>query len=486
MMVFCSPLFLFLFLPLVLAINFVLPPRGRNVWLLLMSLLFYAWGERAFTAVMLISILFNYSLVLAAEPLRRRGRQTLVITVAVVVNLALLVVFKYANFLCDNLNVLLVHLHLDPIQLKPIHLPIGISFFTFHALSYVVDVYRGRTPAQKNPIDFGLYITLFPQLVAGPIVRYSDIARQLSRRRITESLFAQGVRRFVSGLAKKMLIANTVGAVADRVFGLPSDQLSMAVAWLGAVCYMAQIYFDFSGYSDMAIGLAAMLGFTFKENFEHPYISQSITEFWRRWHISLSTWFRDYLYIPLGGNRVGPVRLGLNLLTVFLLCGLWHGASWTFLIWGLYHGLFLILERGPLGGLLDRLWVPLRHAYALLVVLVGWVFFRATTIESAGCILNAMIGRVHPGLFTPYVGELLLPDVALALAAAVLFSCPVARWFAILQRRLLFLVRHTHLRWNVIRGTFLTADLVTFALLLVASYAEVAATTYNPFIYFRF
>ena len=486
-MVFCSPIFLFIFLPFVLAINFALPPRLRNFWLLAVSLFFYAWGEKTYTLVMLFSILFNYALVLIAEPLRRRGHQYLVITVAIVVNLGLLVAFKYANFLCDNLNVALHWLHLGKVHLRPVHLPIGISFFTFHALSYVVDVYRGRTPAQKNPIDFGLYITLFPQLVAGPIVRYSDVASQIARRHVTESLFARGAWRFVCGLAKKMLIANTLGHVADQVFHLRTAELSASVAWLGAVCYMAQIYFDFSGYSDMAIGLAAMLGFSFKENFEHPYVSQSITEFWRRWHISLSTWFRDYLYIPLGGNRVGPVRLGANLLTVFLLCGLWHGASWTFLLWGLYHGLFLVLERGGLGKALERAWAPVRHVYALLVVLVGWVFFRADSLAGALNMLDAMTGLAAPATANaPIVGEMLLPAVVLALAAAVIFACPVGRLFSYVQWRVLFHVRHLRLLWAMARGGFAGVQMTVFVILFLASTAEMAATTYNPFIYFRF
>jgi alginate O-acetyltransferase complex protein AlgI len=257
-----------------------------------------------------------------------------VIGLAVLANLGLLGVFKYANFVIDNLNLLLADIGISPVHIQAVHLPLGISFFTFHALSYVIDVYRREVPALKNPIDFGLYISFFPQSIAGPIVRYNDVADQLKERTITLEGFAQGVRRFIIGLAKKMIVANTLAFPADAIFGLPADELTWRVAWLGVICFTFQIYFDFSGYSDMAIGLAKMFGFQFKENFNYPYISQSITEFWRRWHISLSTWYRDYLYIPLGGNRFGSARTYFNLVTVFFLCGLWHGASWAFIFWG--------------------------------------------------------------------------------------------------------------------------------------------------------
>ncbi len=489
-MVFCSPIFLFAFLPVVLAVHFLLPRVLRNTWLLFASLFFYAWGELGYTVVMLGSILFNYALVLAAEHFRKRGYERVIIALAIVVNLGVLIAFKYAYFLAANLDVVLSLCHLRQIKMEPLHLPIGISFFTFHALSYVVDVYRGRTPAQKNPIDFGLYITLFPQLVAGPIVRYTDVAAQLAQRAVTDSSFAGGVRRFIFGLAKKMLIANSLAAVVDHVYGcetfapLLANEMTFGAAWLGSICYMLQIYFDFSGYSDMAIGLAAMLGFTFKENFEHPYIARSITDFWRRWHISLSTWFRDYLYIPMGGNRVGPVRLGFNLLTVFVLCGLWHGASWTFLLWGLYHGLFLVLERFGLDKVLDRFWSPLRHVYTLLVVLVGWVLFKATNLVQAGRVLKAMIGLGAAN--GPYLVELLPRDAALALVLGVVFACPVLAWLERWQLRLMFFLRGIWSGPAVLRGAFVLAELATLSILFVASIAELAATTYNPFIYFRF
>ena len=294
-----------------------------------------------------------------------------------------MIVFKYADFLVGNLNALLGPLRLAPLSLPGIALPIGISFFTFQALSYVIDVYRREVPVQRNPFDLGLYIALFPQLIAGPIVRYHDVARQLVERVVTRQGFAYGVERFVVGLGKKVLIANTLAVQADLIFAIPADQLTAPVAWFGLVCYTLQIYFDFSGYSDMAIGLGYMFGFRFLENFSHPYVAQSITEFWRRWHISLSTWFRDYLYVPLGGNRGSALRTYRNLVLVFFLCGLWHGASWSFVVWGLLHGFLLVIERMGLGRLMARWPRALRHAWTLFFVMIAWVFFRADSLPQA-------------------------------------------------------------------------------------------------------
>jgi alginate O-acetyltransferase complex protein AlgI len=343
----------------------------------------------------------------------------------------------------------------------------------------VVDVYKGNARAERNLPRFALYILLFPQLIAGPIIRWRDIAAQLSQREARLADFAYGVRRFVLGLGKKVLIANTLGAVADRIFALPTAELTTPLAWLGLVCYTLQIYFDFSGYSDMAIGLAHMFGFRFKENFNYPYVSQSIQEFWRRWHISLSAWFRDYLYVPLGGNRVATRRVYLNLVTVFFLCGLWHGASWTFVVWGLYHGVFLVIERLGWSTVLARLPRPARHVYALLVAIVGWVFFRADTLSGAAGMLRAMAG-FSPALPTAYgVGWYLTPEVALAMAAGVAGSAPV--WPVIAAR----LAQPSA---DGARFGPLTSAL-TFAVLAAVfggCAMLIAAHTYNPFIYFRF
>src|SRR5262245_50332754 len=370
----------------------------------------------------------------------RVTRAKMVLASAIVVNLLVLGFFKYANFFADNVNTLFLALGVNPILVPRVLLPIGISFYTFHAISYVVDVYRGDAIAQKSPVHAALYLLLFPQLIAGPIIRYRDLADQLAKRTVTIDDFAYGVRRFVIGLGKKVLIANVVAAPADAIFAMPLAQLSAGHAWVGLVCYTLQIYFDFSGYSDMAIGLGRMFGFRFPENFRWPYVARSVQEFWRRWHISLSTWFRDYLYVPLGGSRVTPARMYANLVTVFFLCGLWHGASWNFVIWGLWHGAFLVVERllatNPRKHETTKLnqrahespetfsrfrgfEVSWRHAYTLAVVMIGWVFFRAETLPGAFAFLKAMAG-VHPALPAPLtVRWFLSNDVLLAIAAGV-------------------------------------------------------------------
>ena len=386
-MLFTEPTFLFLFLPVLLALYFATFRREHGSygnWLLLVaSVIFYATGGGAFTWLMLASIAFNYFMAIAVDRHRDRPSARPILAVAVGVDLLVLGVFKYANFFAGNVNTLFLVLGVHPIVVPRILLPIGISFFTFHAISYVVDVYRRDATAQKSPVHAALYLLLFPQLIAGPIIRYRDIADQLARRVVSLDDFAYGVRRFVIGLGKKVLVANIVAVPADKIFAMPFAELSAAHAWLGIVCYTLQIYFDFSGYSDMAIGLGRMFGFRFPENFRWPYVAQTVQDFWRRWHMSLSTWFRDYLYVPLGGSRVSPARMYRNLVTVFFLCGLWHGASWNFVIWGLFHGTFLVVERVGLAAAIMRLPRPVRHVYLTLVVMVGWVFFRADTLPGA-------------------------------------------------------------------------------------------------------
>jgi alginate O-acetyltransferase complex protein AlgI len=485
-MLFSAPVFLFLFLPVLLALYFLSPRPLRNLLLLVASLLFYAWGEKKYILVLLASIAFNYAMGLWLDRLARAGARRRAVCLAVAVNLLLLAAFKYAVFLVANLNGLLAAAGCGTLPLPKVHLPLGISFFTFHALSYVLDVYRGEVRALKNPVRFALYISFFPQSIAGPIVRYGDLAKQLFHRTVTQERFADGARRFVFGLAKKMLVANTLAVPADALFGLRGEALTAGLAWLGAVCYTLQIYFDFSGYSDMAIGLARMFGFDFKENFQYPYVARSVTEFWRRWHISLSSWFRDYLYIPLGGNRRGTARTLVNLVLVFFLCGLWHGASWTFVCWGLYHGGFLVLERTRLGRWMEAVPAPLRHAYTLLVVVVGWVFFRATTFENGLSVLTAMagLGDASAVEFTPAV--YLNRDVVLALVAGVLFSAPVlpALGRARLAERLL--ERGRPRLASGVEVLSACASVATFAVLLFTSAMQLAAGTHNPFIYFHF
>lgn len=472
-MVFSEPLFLLLFLPVLLAGHFLVRGRARNLVLLAGSLVFYAWDERVWVLVMLSSIGFNYVLGRGVDKRRgsRSGRGLLAL--AIVGNLGALIAFKYANFLADNLDLMTAAFGFPPLDLQPIHLPIGISFFTFQALSYVIDVHRGQAPVQRNPLDLALYISLFPQLIAGPIVRYGGIAGQLRERVIDAQGFAQGVERFTIGLAKKMMIANPAGAIADSIFAVAAEDLSSPVAWLGIVCYSIQIYFDFSGYSDMAIGLGRMFGFRFPENFNYPYVSSSITEFWRRWHISLSSWFRDYLYIPLGGNRVSLGRTYANLLIVFVLCGFWHGASWNFLIWGLAHGALLVLERSGFSKVLDRLPAVIRRGYVLLAVMVAWVFFRAETLPEAFVYLGAMFGSGNSGVGNP-IGFYVNSWTLIVLFAGVIGSGPFVPW-----------IRgeaSTRLGAAYASGIWVTL----ISVLLLGSLMFMAAGTYNPFIYFRF
>ena len=499
-MLFSSALFLFLFLPVVLAVYYLLDRRFHNVVLLVASLVFYAWGEKLIVGVMLLSIVANYLFGLWVDRARGRGGKA-VVFLAVVFNIGLLALFKYSDWLWDLISSSLLALGMiaEPLaQLGSflphdspwravfltengrIRLPIGISFFTFQALSYVIDVYRRDGGVLKNPLDFALYKALFPQLIAGPIVRYCDVEAQIRSRATTRASLVLGVQRFVIGLGKKMLIANVAAKVADQVFAISPAELTPAVAWLGIVCYTLQIYFDFSGYSDMAIGLGHMFAFTFLENFRHPYVACSITDFWRRWHISLSTWFRDYVYIPLGGSRTTRSRTYFNLVLVFFLCGLWHGASWSFVVWGLYHGLFLVLERVGLARWLDARVSFLRHAYVLLVVMVGWVFFRAADLPAAGAYLLALSG-LQPGLpevhhLSFYVNSV----VAAALVAGVIGATP---WLANL--RAWRDARLVNGRVGLALGVE-CAGTLALALVLFCSVLELSGRSYNPFIYFRF
>ena len=400
-MVFASPLFLFLFLPATIAAYFALPPRFRNAVLFVASLAFYAWGEARYVPLVLGSVAFNWwmgtRIADASDGASRKRR----LAVAVAGNLAALAVFKYANFAVANIDAIAPIFGLSGIALAAIPLPLGISFFTFHAISYVVDVYKRTATAQRNVRDFALYILLFPQLIAGPIIRYRDIAAQLRAREANMSEFAYGVRRFVLGLGKKLLIANTLGQTADAIFALPAGQVGAALAWLGLACYTLQIYFDFSGYSDMAIGLMRMFGFRILENFNYPYVARSIREFWRRWHISLSNWFRDYLYVPLGGNRRGARRAYANLVIVFLLCGLWHGASWPFVLWGAWHGVVLVIERAGFGRLLSRAG-PL-GAFGLLFTPTAMVIAQTLLIVP---IVAALTRQVIEDAWTEYREQL--------------------------------------------------------------------------------
>jgi len=483
-MIFSSPLFLFLFLPIVLTVYLLLPgTRSRNFLLLLASLVFYAWGETGFIVLLLASTLMNYGLGLWVDRNESTARRRLAVGVAVFINLGLLAFFKYADFATGLFNFLLAFVGLAPLPAPHIPLPIGISFFTFHALSYVIDVYRHKWKAATDPKDVALYIFFFPQLIAGPILRWSAIGPQLSRRAVSLDSFADGIRRFVGGLGKKVLIANTLALPADQIFSLPANELSTSVAWLGILCYSLQIYFDFSGYSDMAVGLGKMFGFTFLENFNFPYVAQSIRDFWRRWHISLSTWFRDYLYIPLGGNRVSERRNHFNLLAVFFLCGLWHGASWTFVAWGLYHGFFLVLERTRFGKIQEKLPQALRHLYAIFIVMMGWVIFRTDSLAATQHFFAVLFGVINATAAQPAARYMTNP-VSLAIFLGVLFSGPL--WTGIKNTCSKIGQSSAAASRPIIQFFGSVTEIILIVAVALVSSAWLASGTYNPFIYFRF
>ena len=467
-MVFSSITFLFYFLPIFLVLYFVTPTiQGKNVITLVFSLIFYAWGEPQFIVVLLFSIAFNFLAARAIDDREGPARKA-ALAVAVTGNLLVLAIFKYGNFVTGNLAGLLAPLGLA-VATTNIHLPLGISFFTFHCLSYVIDIYRRRFRANRNPIDIALYISLFPQLVAGPIVRYKTVARQLDARKFTFGRASVGARIFIVGLAQKVLVADVVAPLVQVAF----DQLphrSLVEAWIGLIAYTVQIYFDFAGYSNMAIGLGIVLGFTFPRNFRMPYTSLSITEFWRRWHMSLSSWLRDYLYIPLGGNRGSNAQTYRNLVMVVLLCGLWHGANWTFVLWGAWHGAFLVIERLGLGSALARLQTPARWAYALIAVMGGWVLFRSADLSNAIGYYASLVGRnglseisfdMHDALNDRAIMTLII--------GCVLAVAP--RWPA---------------RWSAPFAVRAPADVALTFALLIFSMITVAAGAYSPFLYFRF
>ena len=460
-MLFSSLLFLFIYLPVTLGVYFLVPPKWRNLWLFAVNLVFYGWGEPVYILLMIFSIALNYAAGLLIVRFREKGKALL--TACIVLNLALLFFFKYYDFLAENLRSLLPFLR--PLGLS---LPIGISFYTFQAMSYPIDVYRGQVEPQRSYIRFGTFVALFPQLIAGPIVRYRDIAAELNRRSVTRASFASGVRRFLQGLGKKVLLANAVGALWDVYRAADPAALSVADAWLGAVAFTLQIYFDFSGYSDMAIGLGRMLGFAFPENFRYPYLADSITDFWRRWHITLSSWFRDYVYIPLGGNRRGLGRQLLNLLIVWCLTGIWHGASWNYLLWGLYYALLLMLEKAFLLRRLERgpRWIA--HVYALFLVVVGWVLFSLEDLGQCVRYLSAMFGGGGGLISATFLYY--LRSYGPSLVILLLCATP-------LPRRLFDRLPEK------VRGCVLPVLLLG---VLVLSTAYLVDGSYNPFLYFRF
>ena len=466
-MVFSSLSFLFVFLPLCLLIYFAVPKsfRGlRNIVLLIFSLFFYFAGEPKYLVIMVGSITVNYLLALIISKAGRKPLRILLLILTLTVNLGVLVIFKYTDFILANIN----NFFGLTIPMTEIIMPIGISFFTFQSLSYVLDVYMGKVAVQKNILYVATYVALFPQLVAGPIVRYETVENELGTRNENHEDIASGLRRFIYGLAKKMLLANTLGQAATEIFALDPSQRSTALAWVGAAAYSFQIFFDFSGYSDMAIGLGRVFGFRFLENFDYPYISRSITEFWRRWHISLGTWFRDYLYIPLGGNRCGIARQLLNILIVWALTGLWHGASWNFVLWGLYFAALLIVEKLFLKKLLDRIPAVFSHIYALFFIIIGWVIFNSTSLNGVAVYLKQM--------FIPSEGVggravYYLWQYKAEFAAALIFSVPLAKFVS------------SKMKDNAVSELIKNIGALV---LFVLSILSVVNTSFNPFIYFRF
>ncbi len=468
-MLFTSLEFLFLFFPLTLGINFLLPKNYRNYWLLLISLFFYAWGEPIFVLVMISSILFNFFIALRID--EEKNYKKLFLVIGIIVNLGLLFAFKYLNFTTGILNNFFPN-----VEITKIALPIGISFFTFQSMSYVIDVYRGA-PVQKNLAYLGLYVSLFPQLIAGPIVRYTTVADEIVSRTVTKEELCKGFARFVRGFNKKVLLANLLSQVADIAFA--SEELSVSLAWIGAICYTLQIFFDFSGYSEMAIGIGLMLGFHFLENFDYPYISKTITEFWRRWHMSLGSWFRDYLYFPLGGSRVkSKFRLILNLSVVWLATGIWHGASWNFILWGVLYGIILIFEK-----LLsipkkadNNLYLRIPYQiFSILMVVLGWVLFRATDLNSAWYFIKSMFGATN-NTFTDSITIRYFFDFVVLIIVGIICSTPL---ISSIRKKLQPKIKNGELIFDSIGYA------VQFILFLV-SVSYLIMNAHNPFIYFNF
>ena len=470
-MLFSSITFLFIFLPLTLLLYYLVPFRMKNYVMLAASLIFYAWGEPVYIILMILSIILNYFCGQDIYEKRDNARaMKMSLMFGVVMNLLILGFFKYYGLLMDTINAIL------PIDIpyRVLALPIGISFYTFQAMSYLIDVYRKEVKPQENILYFALYISMFPQLIAGPIVRYIDIEEQLKERSINSTKFGEGAMYFIRGLAKKVVLANTFGSVYEQVAAMQMGSFSTLTAWVGAIAYAFQIYFDFGGYSDMAIGLGKMFGFEFLPNFNYPYIAKSITDFWRRWHISLSTWFREYVYIPLGGNRCTPSRHILNLLIVWMLTGLWHGAQWNFMFWGLYYGVILILEKYLWGSKIEKLPAAVQHIYAFVLVLFGWVFFFSPTLGYAGQYLKVMFGIGANGIFDKQ-GFFMIFTNWLLIVIAILASAP--RGYKLLKK-ITGCWQSEEVRAIVTCAVYIAMFLLCIAFLVTE--------TYNPFLYFRF
>lgn len=471
-MLFTAPFFLFVFLPFVLLGFYIVPKQFKNIVLLSSSVLFYTWGEEFLVLLLLSSTIIDYCCGLVIDS----GKKKLGLTISIIANLSFLACFKYADFAFENFHLVISEFGWTGSVFKNlpgIVLPLGISFYTFQTMSYTIDVYRGNVKANKNFIEFATYVTMFPQLVAGPIVRYVDIQKQLTNRNLSWENFSEGIQRFIIGLAKKVILANTFAATSDEIFSFAPYEISTGVAWLGIVTYSLHIFFDFSGYSDMAIGLGKMFGFDFLENFNYPYISKSIRDFWRRWHISLSSWFRDYVYIPLGGSKNGAYNTYFNLGVVFFVTGFWHGASWNFIVWGMFHGTFIIFERLGGGKILLKTG-PMQHIYTLLIVMIGWVFFKAETLTEALLYLRQMFIPASIDSILGDVNYFMSIELYIMLVIGVAISMPVFGYFKQMLK-------------NYNQNTI--AKLIYFSFLILmfhVSISYIAVDSYNPFIYFRF
>lgn len=468
-MLFSSMTFLFVFMPLVMAVYFLSKKEIRNYVLLIASIIFYAWGEPRYLAIMIITILVNYAGAILLDKHYSSRQRLWIVSLTIVLDLSFLFYFKYFNFVVDNINGVLA----TDFQLLDIIMPIGISFYTFQAMSYLIDVYRREVPAQKDVYKLALYIVLFPQLVAGPIVKYHDVCEQIDNRTIEFKNVIIGFKRLITGLAKKVLIANTLAEVVDKIFAQAPENLTTGVSWLGAVAYCLQLYYDFSGYSDMAIGLGLMFGFRFMENFNYPYISKSITEFWRRWHISLATWFKLYLYIPLGGNRKGAVRTYWNLFAVFLVTGIWHGAAWSYVAWGIWNGIFIVIERffGLDKDKNDRWYVSAaKHVYAFFAIVWGMIIFRAESLSYAYEYICRML-HIDVTKHLPDYDYGVNNKFAIMLIVGLICAMPVCR-------NLIYIKYERKVQRTLVN--------IWLFLLFFWSTISLAASTYNPFIYFRF
>lgn len=482
-MVFSSISFLIYFLPIVICLYYLAPAGLRNLVLLATSLFFYAWGEPIYVFLMIFSIIFNYCLGRLLDRSFKLNGQTIkskgLLIINVLVNLSILGFFKYADFLVSNIN-LIFGTDISSIELP---LPIGISFYTFQAMSYIIDLYKRKVQVQNNLIAFGTYVALFPQLIAGPIVRFKSIEEQLMKRRVDMKLFYSGVKRFIVGMSKKVLLANNIGLLWENVLNINSTEMTVATAWLGAIAFTLQIYFDFSGYSDMAIGLGKMFGFQFLENFDYPYVSKSITEFWRRWHISLSSWFKEYVYIPLGGNRHGMKRQMLNIFIVWALTGLWHGASWNFVIWGIYFAIILVLEKNILGNILFNLQENfgligniIVHIYTMILVTISWVIFAVEDLNSIVIYVRCLLGLENISLINNYTHYLINSNLILIVICIISATdIPLKIWKSMKCK----MFKETSLILMIIENIGLIS-------LFIVSFAYIVASTYNPFLYFRF